>query len=256
MPRSLMKRLSKSATDLSSCKKKTRTNSDEDFQENAAESKPGKTSDDECERPGSSLSSRSVPAISLIGRGSLQNVSSRFGRRGRSRSQHRSGDSGSTDRGSRDRGSRDRGSRDRGSRDRGSRDRGSRDRSIAAEIEAVQKSSNFGLFGLLRQKFRLSHKDRLPQEEHRQQLLDRETPPEGIQTFYNEFFDNVFHEYKKKRVYKKRCESDRNPNYQADTESAGSTESINQSNNQSINQSPIKLLRELKQKKHNKRLNI
>ena len=56
---------------------------------------------------------------------------------------------------------------------------------------------------------------------------------------------------KKKFLYFFRCESDRNPNYQADTESAGSTESINQSNNQSINQSPIKLLRELKQKKVN-----
>ena len=35
--RSLIKRLSKSATDLSSCKKKTRTNSDEDFQVKWAE---------------------------------------------------------------------------------------------------------------------------------------------------------------------------------------------------------------------------
>ena len=43
-----------------------------------------------------------------------------------------------------------------------------------------------------------------------------------------------------------RYESERNPNYQADTESAGSTDSINPSNNQSPTKLPGKIQKKVK----------
>ena len=89
MPGGLIKRLSKSATDLSPCKKKTRSNSyDEELEVveywstmycPALQSGAG-----EGERPGSAQSSVSVPAISLIGGRAGREVR----RRGRSRSEH------------------------------------------------------------------------------------------------------------------------------------------------------------------------
>jgi hypothetical protein len=39
------------------------------------------------------------------------------------------------------------------------------ERSIAAEIEAVQRSANYGIFGLLRHKFRLSSRERQHQSQ-------------------------------------------------------------------------------------------
>ncbi len=47
------------------------------------------------------------------------------------------------------------------------------ERSIAAEIEAVQRSANYGIFGLLRHKFRLSSRERQHQS---QQVRPRKCP--------------------------------------------------------------------------------
>ena len=90
MPGGLIKRLSKSATDLSPCKKKTRSNS---YDEELEVVDPTvqyqyctalQTGAGEAERPGSAQSSVSVPAISLIGGRAGREVR----RRGRSRSEH------------------------------------------------------------------------------------------------------------------------------------------------------------------------
>ena len=43
------------------------------------------------------------------------------------------------------------------------------ERSIAAEIEAVQRSANYGIFGLLKQKFRLSSRERQSSQQVSQQ---------------------------------------------------------------------------------------
>ena len=149
MPKGLMKRLSKSATDLSPCKKKTRSNSeDEDFEDQSrSESARTDVSDEDGERPGSAQSSVSVPAISLIG--STKRVKYHF--RGRSRSEHHS-------------------------------KRVPHERSIAAEIAAVPKTSNFGIFGLLKQKFGLRSRQehRATSADHCQQFLPEEDGPPQV----------------------------------------------------------------------------
>jgi hypothetical protein len=50
------------------------------------------------------------------------------------------------------------------------------ERSIAAEIEAVQRSANYGIFGLLRHKFRLSSRER----QHQSQQVRPHTSPRYV----------------------------------------------------------------------------
>jgi len=131
----LMKRLSKSAGDISPCKRKTRSNSFDEYQDELDQESPldkcrTDVSEDEGDRPSSAQSSRSivsVPAISVIGRDRSRRVKQKFPHRGRSRSEQ-------------------------SYRIR----KPNRERSVAAaEIAAVPKSSHFGIFGILKHKLGL-----------------------------------------------------------------------------------------------------
>ena len=176
MPKGLMKRLSKSANDLSPCKKKTRSNSEDEEFENRSWSESARTdaSDEDGDRSGSAQSSASVPTISLIG--STKRISYH---RGRSRSEHSSA-------------------------------RVTHERSIAAEIAAVPKTANFGIIGMLKQKFGISgrskhHTHHYPGLEQSHHFLPEEPscgqdPPQVVRI---------------------KCEAEANPNYNADTESVG-----------------------------------
>ena len=173
MPKGLMKRLSKSATDLSPCKKKTRSNSDDEELEDRSQSESARTdvSEEDGERPSSAQSSVSVPAISLIG--STKRINYHF--RGRSRSEHHHRPA-----------------------------RIPHERSIAAEIAAVPKTSNYGIFGLLKLKFGLSNRERhrATSANHCPQFQPEDDGPP--------------------QVVRIKCEAEFNPNYMADTESGGS----------------------------------
>merc|ERR1719412_607275 len=139
----LIKKLSRSATDITSCARKRQTDSsDEDVPNQvlgreALEFSQAQISDDESEssRPGSALSSRSVPAISHIG-GARKKAFKKL-KRFRSRSSTRSPEVGPNP-----------------------KVNNGEQQSIADEIAAVNTSTNFSLFTLLRQKFRLSSRER------------------------------------------------------------------------------------------------
>ena len=166
-----MKRLSKSATDLSPCKRKKHSNSeDEEFEEGSrSESARTDGSDEEVERPGSAQSSVSVPTISLIG--STKRI--KYQSRGRSRSEHHHHH----------------------------QPKIPHERSIAAEIAAVPKTSHFGIFGLLKQKFGLHAREResmVRSENCQQVMVEEDATPQVVRI---------------------KCQAD---NYQADTESVGS----------------------------------
>ena len=166
-----MKRLSKSATDLSPCKRKKHSNSeDEEFEEGSrSESARTDGSDEEVERPGSAQSSVSVPTISLIG--STKRI--KYQSRGRSRSEHHHHH----------------------------QPKITHERSIAAEIAAVPKTSHFGIFGLLKQKFGLHAREResmVRSENCQQVMVEEDATPQVVRI---------------------KCQAD---NYQADTESVGS----------------------------------
>ena len=169
-----MKRLSKSATDLSPCKRKKHSNSeDEEFEEGSrSESARTDGSDEEVERPGSAQSSVSVPTISLIG--STKRI--KYQSRGRSRSEHHQPRQ-------------------------HHQPKIPHERSIAAEIAAVPKTSHFGIFGLLKQKFGLHAREResmVRSENCQQVMVEEDATPQVVRI---------------------KCQAD---NYQADTESVGS----------------------------------